>query len=196
MKTLEDLFLDELASSYDSERRITITLPHLGKAATCVKLKKALQLHLSETSGHMQKLECVFQYFNLKARGTTCETVAGLLKEGARIATEFKGSPAINAALILVLQKVEHFEIVSYSCLHEWAELLGNKRASDLLGQILREERAANEVLNDLAHSTINREALGRAGHKGAPDGQDAKLRFERRTLHPLRSLRVNSDLM
>ncbi len=196
MKTLEDLFLDELAGSYDSECRIAITLPHLEKAATCVKLKKALQSHLSETASHLQKLERVFQYFNLKARGTTCETMAGLLKEGARIVIEFKGSPAINAALILVLQKVEHFEIVSYGCLQEWAELLGNKRASDLLGQILQEERAANEALNELAHASINREALGRAGQKGAPDGQDAKLRFERRTLRPLRFLRVNSDLM
>ena len=46
-----------------------------------------------------------------------------LLDELAEIAAEYKGSPAINAAIIRTAQKVEHYnKIVSYRCLHERAE--------------------------------------------------------------------------
>ena len=82
------------------------------------------------------------------------------LAEGDEIAADFKGSPAINAALVSAAQKVEHYEIASYGCLHEWAGLLGNGQAAGLLEEILGEEKAANETLSDLARSTCNQQAL------------------------------------
>ena len=56
MKTLKDLFLDEIADMYDAERRIVKALPKLVKAATSEKLKAALLAHLQETEGHVTKL--------------------------------------------------------------------------------------------------------------------------------------------
>jgi ferritin-like metal-binding protein YciE len=170
MKTLKDLFLDELADMYDAERRIIKSLPKLAKAATCTDLKKAIQSHLKETEGHARKLEQVFQSFGKKAKGKTCEATVGLLKEADEIAAEFKGSPAINAALIAVAQKVEHYEIASYGCLHEWAELLHNQKAAGLLKQILDQEKHANESLNELAHSSLNEAALGESNGNDSPD--------------------------
>jgi ferritin-like metal-binding protein YciE len=160
MKTLKDLFLDELADVYDAEHRIVKALPKLVKAATCNDLKKAFQSHLKETEGQIEKLDKVFKSFGLKPKVKTCEATVGLLKEGDEIATEFKGSPAINAALIAAGQKVEHYEMASYGCLHEWARLLGNTEAANLLEEILGEEKAANETLNELALEKSNQEAL------------------------------------
>ena len=119
MKTLKNLFLDELADTYDSEQRIVKALPKVAKAATCDDLKAAIQSHLKETEGHVKKLEQVFQCFGEKAKSKTCEATKGLLEEGDEIAAEFKGSPAINAALISAAQKVKHYKITSYKCLHE-----------------------------------------------------------------------------
>ena len=161
MKTLNDLFLDELADMYDAERRIVKALPKMAKAATCEKLKEAILSHLEETKGHVEKLERVFECFDEKAKGKTCEATVGLLEEGDEIAAEFKGSPAINAALISAAQKVEHYEMASYGCLHEWAGLLGNEEAAGLLEEILEEEKAANEGLTELARASSNEEALG-----------------------------------
>ncbi len=171
MKTLKDLFLNELADIYDAERRIVRALPKMAKAATCDELKRAMESHRKETEGHVTKVEEVFQSFDLKAKGQTCEATVGLLKEGEEVATEFKGSPAINAALIAAAQKVEHYEIASYGCLHEWAELLGNRKAAAVLKEILGEEKAANESLNKLAHSSVNREALAPTDPDGAKAG-------------------------
>jgi len=161
MKTLEELFKDELADMYDAERRISKALPKLAKAATCPDLKKAFQKHLKETNGHVKKLEQVFHTCDLKPRGKTCEATVGLLKEGDEIAADFKGSPALNAALIAAAQKVEHYEMATYGCLHTWAQQLGNRKASGLLKQILEEEKEADNFLNELALSYLNQAALG-----------------------------------
>lgn len=161
MKTLNDLFLDELADMYDAERRIVKALPKMAKAATCERLKAAILSHLEETKGHVEKLERVFACFDEKAKGKTCEATVGLLEEGDEIAEEFKGSPAINAALIAAAQKVEHYEMASYGCLHEWAGLLGNEEAAGILEEILEEEKTANESLTELARASCNEEALG-----------------------------------
>ena len=160
-KTLKDLFLGELADMYDAEKRIVKALPKMAKAATCPDLKEAMEKHLQETQGHVKKLEQVFQLFGEKAAGQTCEATKGLLEEGDEIAAEFKGSPAINAALIAAAQKVEHYEIASYGCLHEWAGLLGNEEAAELLEEILDEEKAADVGLTTLAVDQNNEEALG-----------------------------------
>ena len=167
MKTLKDLFLDELQDMYDAEQRIVKALPKMAKVATCEDLKGAFLSHLEETKGHVSKLEQVFDCFDEKAKAKTCEATKGLLEEGDEIAAEFKGSPAINAALISAAQKVEHYEMASYGCLHEWAGLLGNEDAAGLLQEILEEEKAANEALTELARASSNEEALGEDGDTG-----------------------------
>ncbi len=163
MKTLKDLFLSELADTYDAERRLVKALPKMARAATCKKLKAALESHLKETEEHVEKLEQVFQAFDSKARGQTCEATVGLVKEAEEIAADFKGSPAINAGLIAAAQKVEHYEMASYGCLHEWAGLLENEQAAVLLQEILDQERAANGALTELARASSNQDALAEA---------------------------------
>jgi ferritin-like metal-binding protein YciE len=175
MKTLKDLVLDELADMYDAERRIVKALPKMAKAATCDDLKSAIQSHLRETEGHVRKLEQVFKSFGVRAKGKTCEATVGLLEEGDEIAADFKGSPAINAALISAAQKVEHYEMASYGCLHEWAGLLGNQEATGLLQEILEEEKAANESLTELARASSNEEALGDSDPKGSQEAADKR---------------------
>jgi ferritin-like metal-binding protein YciE len=185
MKTLKDLFLNELADMYDAERRIVKALPKMAKAATCEDLKGAIQSHLKETEGHAKKLEQVFQSFGVKAKGQTCEATVGLLKEGDGIAADFKGSPAINAALISAAQKVEHYEMASYGCLLEWAGLLGNKEAAGLLQEILDEEKAANESLTELARDSSNEEALDESGEEGSEKSADKRSGNLRRGVRP-----------
>ena len=161
MKTLKDLFLEELSDIYDAEQRIVRALPKLAKAATCEDLQKAFLTHLNETEGHVIKVEKVFRAFGEKPKGKKCEATVGLLKEGDEIGSENKGEPTLNAALISAAQKVEHYEMASYGCLHEWAAMLGNEEAASLLKEILDEEKSANDSLTELARDKNNEEALG-----------------------------------
>jgi len=174
MKSLRDLFLEDLAELHDAERRLVKALPKLAKAATSGDLKKAFQSHCKETQGQVKKLEQVFRLFDRKPKGKRCESAVGLLKEGDARAAAYKGTPAINAALVAAAQKVEHFEIASYGCLRKWAMLLGNKKAAGLLQQSLDQEKDANESFNELAHTSLNQEALGVAERPGWWDLPDA----------------------
>lgn len=159
MKALRSLFLSELADMYDSEHRITKALPKMIKASTSDKLQEALQRHLQETEGHVEKLERVFQLFNEDADAKKCAAMVGILDEGEDIVSDNKKTPSINAAIISACQKVEHYEIASYGTLHTWAGLLGSEAAADLLQEILDQEKETDRVLNDLAMAT-NTEAL------------------------------------
>jgi ferritin-like metal-binding protein YciE len=161
MKTLEDLFMDELQDMYDAEHRILKALPKLAKAATDEKLKAAFLKHLGETEQQVDKLEEVFQAFDEKPKAKKCKATVGLLEEGDEIASDNKGEPTLNAALISAGQKVEHYEMASYGCLLEWAGVLGNQKAAGLIGEILEQEKAANQTLNELARKSANQEAMG-----------------------------------
>lgn len=160
MKTLQDLFFNELSDIYDAERRIVKALPKMAKAATSAPLKKAFEDHLKQTEAHAKKVEEIFECFDRKAKAKTCEATVGLLKEGDEMAAFFEGSPAINAALIATAQKVEHYEMATYGCLHEWANLLGNKKAAKLIQEILNEEGATNKELTALARASSNEDAM------------------------------------
>jgi ferritin-like metal-binding protein YciE len=159
-------FLEELADRYDAEKQLVQAIPKLAKFASCKALQERFQTHLKETEGHVKKLETVFRSFDAKVKAKSCEATLGLLKEGEEIAADFKGSPALNAALVSAAQKIEHYEIASYGCLHEWAKLLGNTEAARVLEEILKEEKAANASFIELARACCNKEALGEC-HKG-----------------------------
>jgi len=152
-RNLRDLFLDELADMYDAEHRITKALPKLIKASTCEELQAALTNHLQETEGQITILEQVFSAFGEKPKSKKCEATVGLLKEGDSLVSDNKGMPTINAAIISAGQKVEHYEIASYGTLREWAHVLGNQEAVDLIQQILDQEKNADKTLGELAPS-------------------------------------------
>jgi ferritin-like metal-binding protein YciE len=159
MKTLRNLFLEELATIHDAEQRLVKALPKLSRAATDVKLQEAFAAHLRESEDHVAKVEQVFLRFGERAQSKTCEAAVGLLKEAEEIGRNHEGSPTINAGLIAATQKIEHYEMASYGCLHTWADLLGNPDSAVVLKEILVEEKNANDVLNELARRSCNQEA-------------------------------------
>jgi len=189
--------MDELADMYDAEHRIIKALPKMAKAVTCAGLRSAILSHLKETEGHVRKLDQVFKSCGQPAKGKKCEATVGLLEEGDEIAADFKGSPAINAAVIAAAQKVEHYEMASYGCLREWARLLGNEKAAGLLQEILDQETAANEKLTTLARAGSNEEALGTSDQNGSPDlAADARPATLRRGIQPMGSGRKGRKML
>ena len=151
MNTLEDLFLDSLADMYYAEKQLTKALPKMAKVATHGALQSAFRAHLSETEGHVQKVEAVFEAFGKSPKSKKCPAILGIIDEAEEIISENKKSSTINAALIFAGQKAEHYEISSYGGLREWAKLLGNTEGARLLDEILDEEKSADAKLSDLS---------------------------------------------
>ena len=158
-KSLQELFVQELRDMYDGEKRLTRALPKMARAATSSELSAALTSHLRETQKQVTRLEQVFRTLGEKPRGKKCDGIMGIVEEGNTAIEELDG-PILDAALIAGAQKVEHYEIASYGTLAYFADLLGQDRAKTLLGETLDEEKAADQKLNQIAKSRVNREAL------------------------------------
>ena len=159
-KTLNDLFYDGLKDIYYAERKILKALPKMARGAQSEEVKAAFQKHKEETQGHVERLQEVFEILGKRAQGKTCPAIDGILEEGEEMLDEFKGQPALDAALVSAAQAVEHYEIARYGTLRRWAETLGMQDAAKLLSTTLDEESATDEALSALAETDANQRAL------------------------------------
>src|SRR6478672_965063 len=156
-KSLQELFVEELRDAYDGEKRLTKALPRMAKAAESEELQAAFTNHLRETERQIQRLEQVFRTIGEPVRGKKCDGLMGIIEEGKSAIDELEEGPVLDAALIAGGQRAEHYEIAAYGTLAYFAEMLGNDKAKELLGQTLDEEKAADEKLSVIAKSKVNR---------------------------------------
>lgn len=156
---LMKLFEDELKDIYWAEKALTKALPKMAKNATSPELVTALENHLKETEGQIEKLEQVFELIGKKPVAKKCEAMAGLVKEGDEIMKDTDKGAMRDAGIISAGNKVEHYEIASYGTLKTFATILGLNKAAKLLEEILKEEKNADATLSKIAESTINIEA-------------------------------------
>src|SRR6476620_11257047 len=158
-KTLQDLFLDTLKDIYFAEKKILSALPKMAKAAQSPKLKAAFEKHHTETDGQVERLEQIFASIDETAKGKTCDAIMGILDEGKEVMSEYKGMPALDAGLLAAAQAVEHYEISRYGTLKCWASERGYADAVKLLDATLKEEKATDSALSQLADSEVNQHA-------------------------------------
>jgi ferritin-like metal-binding protein YciE len=161
--SFKDLFVEQIKDLYDAENRLVDALPKMAEAAHSPQLKQALQSHLRETEGHVARLEQVFREINVEPDRQTCDAMKGLVAEG-ETTVKAKGDPDVkDAAIIAAAQRVEHYEISAYGTARSFARRLGLKQAPTQLQQTLDEEKAADEKLNLIAESSVNRQASAAA---------------------------------
>ena len=158
---LDKLFTDSLKDIYWAEKHLTKTLPKMKKAATTNELKSAIEEHLTQTEGHVTRLERVFELCGKKAQAKKCDAMEGLIKEGESIVEETNDKTMTrDAGIIMAAQKVEHYEIATYGSLVQLAKTLGMNDAADLLHQTLDEEKQADEKLTEIAEWQVNQAAV------------------------------------
>lgn len=159
IKSLEDLFNHALKDVYYAEHQILKTLPTLIDNATEPQLKKDLKQHLKETEGQVARLDKVFEMLGQDPKGTRCPAIDGILSEGDSLLGEVEGRSVTNAAIVFSAQAVEHYEITRYGSLIAWATELGRDDLVRPLEANLREEKAADRKLTEVAEARINKKA-------------------------------------
>ena len=154
IENLRELLIDELRDLYSAENQLTKALPKVAKAVTKDELKKAIEHHLKETEGHVQRLEEIFKQLKESPKGKTCAGMEGLIEEADERIGEGGEPDAMDAGLIADAQRVEHYEISAYGSARTFANLLGEKQIAQLLEATLKEEKAADAKLNSIAEET------------------------------------------
>lgn len=159
VKSMEDLFVATLKDIYYAEKQVLKALPGMVGKADNAELENALETHMKETEGHVQRLEKVFKLINVPARGKKCDAIEGIIDEAKEHMGEIKDERVLDAGIISSAQAVEHYEICRYGTLVEWAKDLGHAEAAKLLAQTLKEEHHADTLLTEIARESVNRNA-------------------------------------
>jgi ferritin-like metal-binding protein YciE len=84
----------------------------------------------------------------------------GLIEEGEEFIKEKPGPEVMDAGLISIAQRVEHYEIAGYGSCRTYAEELGMRDIAKILQTTLDEEGETDKKLTRLAEQRgINRKA-------------------------------------
>ena len=161
LKTLEDLFIHELSDIYSAEKQLTKALPKLARAATNPELAAAFESHLEETQHQVERIDQVVEATGVKLKRMKCLAMEGLVEEGKEVMEAIEKGPVLDAALIAAAQKVEHYEIAGYGTLLALGRQLKFDRIETLLQETLKEEKAADQKLTQLAEGGANQTAAG-----------------------------------
>ena len=159
MESLKELYVDELKDLYSAEKQLVKALPKMAKNATNAELKDAFTTHLQETEGHVERLEQIFEMLGERPGGKKCKGMEGLIEEAKELLEEDATEEVLDAGMISKAQHVEHYEMAGYGTVRTYARMLGLDDQADLLQETLDEEGHANDLLTQIAESSVNLEA-------------------------------------
>ena len=156
---LMELFEHALKDMLWVEKSLTKAIPKMIRKAGTEQLQKLLFDHLKVTDKQVSRLERVFNGIDKPARGKKCVGMEGIMKEGEELMKEFEGA-ALDAAIIAAAQKVEHYEIASYTSMITLARTLDHVKEADILQEILDEEIDADRLLTNLSIRSAHEVAM------------------------------------
>jgi len=152
------LFIDNVRDLYWAENHLVKALPKMIASASSKELKDVLTNHLTETKTHVGRIEKIFKLLDTKAIAKKCDAMEGLTKEGeVVIETTPAGTLARDTGIILASKKVEHYEITSYTGVHQLASILGFKDVGAILRETLAEETNADKLLSKIAEDKLGK---------------------------------------
>lgn len=159
--TLHELFVDEIRDLYNAEKQLTKALPKMARSAQSDALRSAIEMHLEETRGQVERLERVFELLDERPRGKHCAGIAGIIEEASDVLEGESDGPVLDAGIIAGAQRAEHYEMAAYGTAAAWASAMGHREVAELLEETLEEEKSADAKLTELAMSGINDAANG-----------------------------------
>jgi ferritin-like metal-binding protein YciE len=156
-QNLRDLWTNQLRTLLSAEEQIVRALPDMITHASDAQLRQAFQSHLQESETHIKRLEQILAEQKRtdsgldNTRPAKCKTIAAMKAEAEDLFVDARDAWVRDVALIAAAQRVEHYEIASYGSVRQWARLLGETHAAELLDQTAKEEGHADHLLTEIS---------------------------------------------
>jgi len=154
--SLRDLFTIKIRALYDIESELVKALPKVAESCTDSSLKAAIIQHLGQTKDHVERIKKIFDLIGERPKKIKVEAIRGLVADTEWVIKKAVSDGTRDAGIIASAQYVEHYEMAGYRSARNWAALLGEDQASELLQETLSEEEAIDHKLNALAADSIN----------------------------------------
>lgn len=154
--TPRDLFIHELGDIlYVEQALVGEALPNLISEVTDDEFREALESHLAETEGHVNRLKTVFEQLGEEPEVEPCIGFEGLKKEHAKL-VEATSAELINMVDLGAAARTENYEIAAYEGLRRMAKAMGEEKAVDMLDANLAEEKNALRTVERIATRISN----------------------------------------
>jgi|GEM_PF-1423960 len=159
IRSLEELFHSQLQEALSAEIQLFRILGAMEETAICLELKDAFHRLRTETQIQIERLKQACQEAGCPAGFEACKAIEGMIVETkALIAMEMEETVR-EAALIIAVQKMKHYEMALYGGLCALAYALDKNDLSSLLHLTLDEEKQADKNLSELAEHQVNAKA-------------------------------------
>ena len=156
-RNLHALYVNQLRLLLSAEEQIVRALPDMMNAATDKQLSEAFRSHYQETDVHVKRLEELLARIKsvdpsvTSASPIRCKAVHALIAEAEDMMEDARDAFVKDAALIAAAQRIEHYEIAAYGTVRQFAWVLGDAAAADILDQTIKEEGNADHFLTTIA---------------------------------------------
>lgn len=158
LNDLQDLLQYQLGIIFDAENQLIQALPVLEKSALNINLKKIFSLHLDETKMHQDRMLGMAHDLNIYLNDNTCGAMQKLINQANKFCNVTGDQSTKDAGLIAYAQRIEHYEIASYTNLIQYAQALDYNCLTKCLQQNLAEETDAYKTFHNLSTEIFNKQ--------------------------------------
>lgn len=159
LESTHDLYLAQLQDLYNAGRQVAKAFSRMSTSCCGVELRRALGEHAALTQGHLQQLERMLMEMEQFPGGTVCAAMQALV-QGTEDLLAMPGEEAVReAAMLIGVQKVQHYQIAAYRAARHLALLLGREKDVGPLDQMLEDVTDASEQCWGLADAVVNARA-------------------------------------
>jgi ferritin-like metal-binding protein YciE len=165
-RDLHALYVNQLRVLLSAEEQIVRALPDMANQAYDDELQQAFRAHYQETEDHIKRLEGLLGRIKEIDPATRSiepiksKAVHGLIAEAEDMMLDARDAFVKDAALIAAAQRVEHYEIAAYGTVRQYAHLMGDLNAAEVLDKTIKEEGNTDHLLTKIAER-INVAAIG-----------------------------------
>lgn len=152
---LQDLVLNEMKSLYYIEKAIFKSFSKVIKNCCSFELIEAVTIHQNQAKIHIDRLEASFIILNENAILQQSPVIESLLQDIDTLIEETKFGVVRDAGIVLVLQKIIHFEIAIYSISATYSENKYQNKLHDLFFASLNDEKVTGLRLAKIANTIL-----------------------------------------
>lgn len=159
LNSLQDLLVSELQDLLGAERQLLQAFPKLLKRITHPELRKCVEQHFQDSKKQETRLEKCFQKLGVPVVAGRSHGIIGMISAWSEFESTEAQPDVLDAAIISMIQHMEHYEIAGYGCARAFAEVLDEAGVAELLQETLEEEEECDRRLTRLAETVVNVDA-------------------------------------
>lgn len=150
--SFEKLFILLLSDVYAMTNFTAVILPQMARKAKSKDLKEALQGHAKEAGEQLARLEEIYVILDEHPLNVNwVSSIRSFFENAEKLLADNTPSAVLDAAIIAIVQKIEHNEIASYGTLVEFADVLEYDEVKRILKASIKEAGELDSLLNKLA---------------------------------------------